>query len=54
MGIKNDSCTCAMGTRNMGFQGSVTIDEMKNEALFERKRTVYCPVFGLFLFASTF
>lgn len=43
-----------MGTRNMGFQGSVTIDEMKNEALFERKRIVYYPAFGLFIFASTF
>ena len=54
MGIKNDSCTCAMGTRNMGFQGSVTIDKMKNEVLFEKERTVYRPAFVLFLFASTF
>ena len=38
MGIKNDSCTCAMGTRNMGFQGSVTIDEMKNEAYIREKK----------------
>ena len=54
MGIKNDSCTCAMGTRNMGFQGSVTIDEMKNEVLFDRKRTLYRPAFWLFLSAATF
>ena len=54
MGIKNDSCTCAMGTRNMGFQGSVTIDEMKNEALFERKKPSIARHLGYFALLQRF